>query len=105
MSDTTLAERRGKAIGPLVDSVLLDHPIYGYTRNAHVNFADDRTPRAGDDVDLAQYDMDAKTPKPKEISDASSIRSASPAPNSITPSSEDDLGRRGLPSACVFIAK
>lgn len=108
-SDTTLAERRGKAIGPLVDSMLLDHPIYGYTRSAQVNFANGRAPRAiiteDDDNDVSQYDNDAKTPKPKQITDMDSAESTSPEVFEATTPSEEDLGRRGLPSACVFVAK
>jgi len=105
-SDTTLAERRGKAIGPLIDSMLLDHPIYGYTRSAQVNFA---TPRAimteDDDDDMSQYDNDAKTPKPKQNNDMDSAGSTSSEVFETTTPSSEGLGRRGLPSACVFVAK
>jgi len=107
-SDTTLAERRGKAIGPLVDSMLLDHPIYGYTRRAQVNFVNGRAPRAiitESDDGAPQHDNDAKTLKPKQSTDIDSADSTSPEVFEATTPSEEDLGRRGLPSACVFVAK
>ena len=113
LPETTLAERRGKVIGPLVDSMLLDHPIYGYTRSPHVNFVNGRGPQPTmdpeDGHELDQYEMDAKTPKPNHITEMSPVESTSPDANTgssmVGSEDEHDLSRRGLPSACVFIAK
>ncbi|KAF8419737.1 hypothetical protein EV426DRAFT_719819 [Tirmania nivea] len=106
-NDTTIAGRRGKTIGPLVDSMLLDHPIYGYTRNAQANFINGNAPGAiitEDDNVVSHHDNDAKTPKPKQGADMDSAESTSSEVFEATTPSEEDLGRRGLPSACVFVA-
>ncbi|KAF8436188.1 hypothetical protein BGX38DRAFT_99410 [Terfezia claveryi] len=88
--------------------MLLDHPIYGYTRSAQVNFINGRAPRTiiteNDDDVASQHDNDAKTPKPQQNNDMSSAESTPSEVFEVTTPSSEDLGRRGLPSACVFVA-
>jgi len=105
--DTTLAQRRGRAMGPILDAILLDHPIYGYTRSTEASFLNDCASRVtviedDEDDDMSQHDNDAKTPMPKDMGP---VKSTSSGVFEATTPSVEDLDRRGLPSACVFVAK
>ena len=101
--DTTLAERRGKAVDPLADSDLLDHAIYTYARN---------TPRVGNNQDVQVFanNMHAEAgtsdPHYTPTNMTDSVSTDLTSSNEVSsPATSSDLTRRGLPSACVFVAK
>ncbi|KAF8470124.1 hypothetical protein BDZ91DRAFT_847275 [Kalaharituber pfeilii] len=68
-------------------------------------FDDDDQLRTPPVQEGAQLEMDAKTPKQAtKSSPADSATNQSVTSNSSSVISEDELSRRGLPSACVFVA-
>lgn len=82
--------------------MILDHPIYGLTKNVHADTPHSPlTPQTVTSVDNHQDNGD-KTPRPNAKETLGDLDS--PIKDS-TSSSDDDLGRRGLPSACIFVAK
>ena len=82
--------------------MILDHPIYGLTKNVHADTHSPRTPHTVTSADN-HHDRGDKTPRPNMKGEALD-NMESPIKDS-TSSSDDDLGRKGLPSACIFVAK
>lgn len=82
--------------------MILDHPIYGLTKNVHTDTHSPHTPQTVTSVDN-HHDKGDKTPRPN-VKEETLGDMDSPIKDSMS-SSDDDLGRRGLPSACIFVAK
>ncbi|KAI5801706.1 hypothetical protein DFH27DRAFT_557670 [Peziza echinospora] len=104
--DGTLAQRRGKSVESL-DNPLLEHPIYKLHRLSAAGVKE----AFGIPADLKIW-----SPRKREIKKTAYFgprdnEKSPPGPgpkhaqnNHATESTDDDLDRRGLPSACMFVA-